>query len=166
MKSTLEYKKITPNYTLYEDGRVWSHFFQGRFLKPTQYNSTSKNGVPHFAYTLQIEGKRKVVQLSRLLMFYYGHHPYKTIKSMPTVMFIDGNTKNWKLSNLRFAKRGDICRKANKALIKSDINSKIKDTELPKIKNYLEENYPLGQIASLYNCSDMSVVRFKKRNNL
>lgn len=156
---------INSNYTLYSNGKVFSNYY-GKVLKPYAIPSKTKGSAPHYTYNLSLgDGTYKCYQISRLVKFYFGNHKYKSIDDMPTLMYADGDTTNFSDENLVFDTNHTIILKASKKRT-SDCNSKIKDTEKPKIETFLEQNYSYAKIAKLYNVSDMSVSRFVKRNNL
>lgn len=163
--NAVQLRGINNNYWLYKDGRVWSQFQGGTFIKAYQYKGASSRLTPHYAVGLRTNGETKVYQMSRLMMFYFGVHTYKTIEEMPIITYINGNTKDWALDNLRFAKKGEIIKKATSKK-QPDTLSKIKDTELQRVKDLLSINMSLAEIAEIYSCSDMSVHRYIKRHNL
>ena len=79
-----------PNYRLYEDGRV-QHIKSGRIRK----NSISKRG--YYTVTLYNSGKRKTLNIHRLLAEYF----MENFNNSLSVDHIDGNKLNNDLHNLR-----------------------------------------------------------------
>ena len=59
-----------PNYLIYPDGRVWSNYSEGRFLKH------GKNKVSGYFYVhLSCNNKRKTLTIHRLIAEYYIPNP-------------------------------------------------------------------------------------------
>tara|TARA_R110001606_G_scaffold354977_1_gene505740 strand:- start:101 stop:562 length:462 start_codon:yes stop_codon:yes gene_type:complete len=85
-----------PNYLIYPDGRVWSNYGGGRFLKERftkdyQSVSLSKNNKPEHIY------------LHRLLAQHYIPNP----NNLPYVDHIDRNKLNNNIDNLRWVTRSE-----------------------------------------------------------
>ena len=143
------------NYTIYNDGRVWSNWFGGKFLKPYRIKGYAVIG---------IQGKRH--QVGRLVAFHFKKHEYKRIEDMPPILYIDNNKSNFNQENLKFSEKGELVRKAFK-------NFPLKNTVIPASKKNLKIireavllKTPYSIIAKKFKCSDMSVHRFLVRNNL
>ena len=81
-----------PNYMIYKDGRVWSNYGKGKFLK----QSTNPRG--YFLVGLWKDGKRKTVTVHRLLCNAYIDNP----ENKPEIDHIDNNKQNNNISNLRW----------------------------------------------------------------
>jgi len=79
-----------PNYLIYEDGRIWSNYNKGRWLKP-QFNA-------YFRISLFKDGKRKFFLIHRLVAIHFIPNP----ENKPCVDHIDGITTNNNVSNLRW----------------------------------------------------------------
>lgn len=155
---------INSNYILYKDGRIFSKFYD-KFLKP--YKPSNYKHKPHLSYNLSITPNNKInYQISRLVMFYFSKHKYKTIKEMPNIMFIDGDPENFKIENLKFDLNNEIIKKISSNVDRKNLNCKIPKTAILDIKKMLSDGSSLNKIALLYDVSDMSVFRFKKRHNL
>jgi hypothetical protein len=86
-----------PNYLIYEDGRVWSKFGKGRFLKQ------NSDGCGYLFVVLQKNGTRKQVTIHRLLGKAYIPNP----ENKPQVDHIDNNRQNNDISNLRWVTHGE-----------------------------------------------------------
>lgn len=149
------------NYIIYKDGRVYSKWFGGRFLK--RWAMISVTGTKHWVVGM---GNRKSYQLSRLIMFHFGNHSYKKMKDMPKIIFLDDNPSNLKLDNFKFADKGEILDKVRRLYPDRTNKAKIVDTSenIAFVINQLKAGKTLRVIAKHYNVSDMSVVRFKQRN--
>ena len=80
-----------PNYLIYEDGRVWSKWSKGRFLKPSKIGK-------YLGYSLCINGEKKIFKLHRLIAIHYIPNPL----NKENVDHIDGNKNNNNINNLRW----------------------------------------------------------------
>tara|TARA_R110001606_G_scaffold61788_2_gene144216 strand:+ start:1091 stop:1555 length:465 start_codon:yes stop_codon:yes gene_type:complete len=83
-----------PNYSIYRDGRVWSKFGKGRFLKPYIAKQTG-----YYCYTL-MGVKQTTTTLHSLLGKYYIENPNPDNYNM--IDHIDRNKLNNDLNNLRW----------------------------------------------------------------
>ena len=148
-------------YIIYRDGRVYSKWFGGRFLKLRKH--VSKRGTGHYYVSL---GKRKRYQISRLVKFHFDKHNFKNIEDMPPLIFLDDNTSNFDLDNLKYAKKGEIITKIHRLYphIKSKITANAENIKF--IIDSLNTGDSLDRIGEHFGVSGMSVHRFKKRNRI
>ena len=80
-----------PNYLIYEDGRVWSKWSKGRFLKPIKV-------AKYLGYNLCINGEKKILKIHRLIAIHYIPNPL----NKKIVDHKDGNKYNNNINNLRW----------------------------------------------------------------
>jgi len=85
-------------YMIYEDGRVWSKWGKGRFLKPTPVNKKGYLGV-----CLCKDGKSITITIHRLIALHYIPNP----ENKPEVDHIDRDKQNNNIENLRWATRSE-----------------------------------------------------------
>jgi hypothetical protein len=85
------------NYLIYEDGRVWSKFGKGRFLKPTV------NTAGYLNVCLYKDGKQKQMVIHRLV----GNAYIPNHENKPEIDHIDRNKQNNNISNLRWVTRSE-----------------------------------------------------------
>lgn len=91
--------------------------------------------------------KRTTARAARLVAEAFG----KKIKSKkPIFNYIDGDFRNVSFDNLMIGKRKMVHK-----------FYKIKESDVPIIRELLEKNVSLKTIAKIYNCSDMSIHRIK-----
>ena len=79
-------------YWIFEDGRIWSNFKQGRWM------STFKDRQGYLMVSLRKDGKGKILFLHRLLAINFIPNP----ENKPCVDHKDGIPTNNNLSNLRW----------------------------------------------------------------
>ena len=82
-----------PDYMIYEDGRVWSKYGKGKFLK------TFVNGCGYVVVGLYKDGKAKHMTIHRLLGKAFIPNP----ENKPCIDHKDINRQNNDISNLRWA---------------------------------------------------------------
>ena len=86
---------------------------------------------------------------------------------MPPITYADGDSFNENIGNLKFTTYSEISKRVQKKS-RNDRNSKIKDTavNIRDISKLVKEGWGGKQIGQLYKVSDMSISRFKRRNNI
>lgn len=158
---------LNPNYLVYQDGRIYS-LLNNKFMKPLKVYSHNKEKI----YYRVMFGDKQRVLITRLVMFVFGDHNYKTIKEMPKVIQLDGDTLNFHIDNLKFAdcreinlyhdiKPSEKCYENN---LKTSI--KIPSSEIEIVRYLRSKNKTFDAIGRLYNVSGMSVYRFIKRHEI
>jgi DNA invertase Pin-like site-specific DNA recombinase len=87
---------------------------------------------------------------------------------MDLVSYKNNDANDLSLKNLYMTTQAEVNSKIRKMPQYRDINAKIKDTEknIKIIIKLLESNYSYKKIGSLFACSEMSVHRFVKRNQI
>tara|TARA_R110000803_G_scaffold7673_1_gene24714 strand:- start:53 stop:502 length:450 start_codon:yes stop_codon:yes gene_type:complete len=85
------------DYLIYDDGRVWSKNYKGKFLKPLVDNGG------YLQVCLCNNGKRKYMRVHRLIALHYMPNP----ENKPQVDHWDNNRQNNAISNLRWATRSE-----------------------------------------------------------
>lgn len=113
-----------PNYLIYEDGRVWSKWGAGRFIKP------SINNEGYYFVNIRNanrEGKNKLIH--RLVAEYYIVNP----ENKSFVDHIDNCRRNYAVTNLRWCSRSE--NNSNTVKIKKN-NTGIKGVYLTKDFKY------------------------------
>ena len=110
-----------PNYLIYPDGRVWSNYRGGRYLKH------ALNGVGYPVVGFYKDKKNKQHTIHRLLAQYYIPNP----DNKPYVDHINRNRQDNRLENLRWATVSENC-----------LNSKVPKNNKLTIKNisYIKGN--------------------------
>ena len=157
-------------YMLYSNGMIYSNY-TNKWLKHYPYRSSSKNKI-HFTVGLKTskKNKAKTIYVSRLVMFFFSKHNYKDIMDMPIIEFKNESNSNplkFDISNMYFSTMQNVL--ATKvAKFKIAKNTKISNTKqnIERITNYLKSGKTLKFIGDKYDCSEMSVVRFKQRNGI
>ncbi len=93
------------------------------------------------AINLRLNGKKKLCQLSRLIMFHFGKHQYENIDDMPKIIFLDDNPLNVKLENLKFATAKEIVEKTHRLYPNRIGKKKVLDTpvNIKIIKTFLKQ---------------------------
>ena len=89
--------KDYPNYLIYDDGRIYSKFGKGRFLKPCN------NGRGYMQVSLCKDGKRKQMFVHRLIALHYIDNP----ENKGEVDHIDRDKTNNDISNLRWCSHSE-----------------------------------------------------------
>ena len=89
--------KDYPNYLIYDDGRVYSKYLKGRFLKPRL------NSHGYVQVALYNDNKRKGMLVSRLVALHYIDNPENKLE----VDHIDRNRLNNNIENLRWVTHSD-----------------------------------------------------------
>lgn len=160
---------VTPTgrlYTLYEGGALYSHASH-KFLK-VQKIRRNKRTKTYYAYTIHLHSDTtysRKYYVERLIMFYFGQNEYVNIDDMPLVEFIDKDSTNFDIHNLQFttcASLAEIARQSRKP----DTRSKIKDTQLSRVKLLILLGKTNVYIAKEFDCSEMSVSRYRKRHSI
>lgn len=154
---------INPKYTLYSDGRCYSESTD-RFLKPLANQPRNKKCVSNYCYGFSTENGYVRHQIFRLVMFYFGAHDFTNISDMPPVTSIDGNSKNFDVSNLAFNLDG-FSQKKSATKYDRYKNSKLSEKHLPIIYEMRDNGCSLSAIANQFGVSDMSIHRALKRRN-
>ena len=85
------------NYLIYDDGRVWSKNYKGRFLK----HRINPEG--YLKVNLCKDGKHKTMTIHRLVALHYIENP----ENKPEVDHWDNNKQNNNISNLRWATKSE-----------------------------------------------------------
>ena len=81
-----------PNYLIYPDGRVWSKFGEGKFLRP------QGNGGGYYFVTLYKNQKPKTHLIHRLIGIYYIDNPH----NFPIIDHKNRITTDNRIENLRW----------------------------------------------------------------
>ena len=85
-------------YMIYEDGKIWSKWGKGKFLKP------SDNGQGYlFVGLFNEDGIKKKMRIHRLVALHYILNP----ENKPEVDHIDRDTLNNNIKNLRWATKSE-----------------------------------------------------------
>ena len=166
-KRTMRYKmaNFNPNYLIFKDGSVYSLYFGGRWLKP--FAQKNKNKV-HWTYHMRLSKNRRMLYIARLLYFHFTKHPFADMDDMDLVSYKNGDSNDLRLKNLFLTTQAEVNKKTKKLPEHRDAQSKIKDTKknIKVIKKFLDLGYTYKKIGFLYGCSEMSVHRFVKRNDI
>ena len=85
------------DYLIYEDGRIWSKYGKGRFMKPLP----DSNGYLHVR--LYKDGKSKTMTIHRLIGNAYIPNP----ENKPEIDHIDNIRQNNDISNLRWVTKSE-----------------------------------------------------------
>ena len=86
-----------PNYLIYSDGKIWSKYLKGRFLKP------SVNSCGYLHLRLCKDGKPKNMTIHRLIALHYIPNP----ENKEMVDHIDRDRQNNNINNLRWVTHGE-----------------------------------------------------------
>ena len=136
------------NYTIYEDGRVWSKNYngtkKGAFLKPFKL----RNG--YFEYQLYKDNKTKHKTIHRLIAEHYIPNP----NNLPTVDHINGIKDDNRIENLRWAsystqnlnKIGISNNSGHTYILDTKYSWVIQIGKLKYIKYYSKKKYTLEEI--------------------
>lgn len=142
-------------YTVYSDGRIWSDYKKGKWLKPSR-----KNGGYLFVI-LEIERRKKNVYLHRLLLSLFKPIPgWEKLD----INHIDGNKSNPDLKNLEWCTRRENMDHATnviKTVIRGEdrSNSKLTESDVIEIRNLYKSGLPQKAIAKKYPCSQSLINR-------
>jgi len=166
-KRNMRYKEVSfnPNYLIFKDGSVYSTYFGGRWLKPFAQKNKNKT---HWTYHMRMTDNRRMLYIARLLYFHFAKHSFTTMSEMDLVSYKNGDSNDLRLKNLFLTTQAEVNKAAKRRPENRDAQAKIKDTKknIKVIKKFLELGYSYKKIGFLYGCSEMSVYRFIKRNNI
>jgi len=174
LKITFEEKKrhmryrvvhFNPNYLIFKDGSVYSLYFGGRWLKPFAQKNKNKT---HWTYHMQFSKNRRMVYIARLLYFHFTRHNFADMNEMGLISYKNSDSNDLRLKNLFLTTQAEINKASRKIPKYRNAQVKIRDTEknIKMINKFFDMGYTYKKIGFLYGCSEMSVHRFVKRNNL
>ena len=86
-----------PDYLIHRDGRVWSKYGKGKFLKPRA------DSVGYLKVVLCKDGKKKNMRVHRLL----GNAYIPNLENKPEIDHIDNIRQNNNIENLRWVTRSE-----------------------------------------------------------
>ena len=144
------------NYTIYEDGRVWSKWNGGRFM------SSTLNRDGYMRVGLRNKGKLKGCSVHRLVAMHFvkGHFPELQVNHL------DGNKTNNHFKNLEWVTAKENKKHSIDTLGKHSRGSKnggakLTDEKVKLIRGLLKVNIPKMQIAKMFNVSRRTILRIE-----
>lgn len=143
-----------PDYSITEDGKVWSHR-RNKFLKPF-----IRNG--YYSINLGETGRNKTIH--RIMATLFISNPY----NKPCVNHIDGMRTNNSIDNLEWCTyKENTAHAYNTGLAKNMKGSQcgtasLSEDDVIKIKQYIEQGCMLKDIASMFNVHPSTVSDIKR----